>query len=84
VYFAAYQLGLTMLGQSTPDMPAWNWESLDEVLRTLWKPLFLGCGAMALICSVIGYFAVNALWRYSVLRKRQLRKDQKTPTSSPR
>lgn len=71
MYFAAYQLGLLLLGQSAPEVSAWEWDNLDEVLRTLWKPLFLGCGAMAVICSILGYFGVNALWRYSVLRRRQ-------------
>lgn len=71
MYFAAYQLGLLILGQSAPEMDTWHWDNLDEILRTLWKPLFLGCGVMAAISAVVGYFAVNALWRFSVLRKRQ-------------
>lgn len=71
MYFAAYKLGLVVLGQSLPDTSAWDWEHLSEIIRTLWKPLFLGCGLMAIISAILGYMTVNLVWRFSVLRKRQ-------------
>jgi len=81
MYFAAYKLGLLLLGENVPDTTGWNWDNIAEVLRTLWKPLFLGCGVMAVFSAVLGYVVVNLLWRFSVVRKRQKRRLADSRTS---
>ncbi len=82
MYFAAYKLGLALLGESAPTATQWDWHNLSEIIRTLWQPLFLGCGVMALFSAIAGYIGVNILWRVSVLRKRQQRKPRVRPMAT--
>lgn len=86
MYFAAYKLGLKMMGESAPVAAQWDWHNLPEVIKTLWQPLFLGCGVMAIFSAIAGYFTVNILWRLSVRRRRKQRRPRRRPmaTRNPR
>jgi len=69
--YLAYQLGMLAMGGNAPQGEPWAWENMADVLRTIWQPLFLGCGIFAIVSGALGYLTVNILWRTSVLRKRR-------------
>ena len=70
IYFAAYRLGVALLGWPVrPFAFTLSWSWLENGLGPLWKPFLVGCAASALLCSVIGWFALEAIWRRHVRHK---------------
>lgn len=63
---------------------AWLWHSM----QTIGKPLVTGCLLMGITASIIGYFAIDWLWRFSI-RKEKLsrlllrRNKQQPPEDAP-
>ena len=62
IYFAAYQLGATIL--DTPVNPiefemTWSW--FGERLGAIWEPFLLGCLLMGIAAATLGYFAIDPL-----------------------
>jgi len=53
-----------------------SWQWVVDSLSTIGPAFLLGCGVLAILFSIIGYFGIQALWRHSVVKewgKRQLR-----------
>ena len=77
MFYFAYLVGTWIL-QTPPD----NFEfelSLDWLIhgmQTSWKPFLTGCAVMGVGSALLGYFAVNLSWRWSVHRRRQKRRGQ--------
>jgi uncharacterized protein (DUF2062 family) len=70
VYYAAYRLGVLLLGWHVRPFTfqlSWSW--LQYGLGPLWKPFLLGCAASSLLCSVLGWFALETIWRRRVRRR---------------
>ncbi|MBD3767805.1 MAG: DUF2062 domain-containing protein [Gammaproteobacteria bacterium] len=73
IYYAAYQLGSWVTGDTTPLV---DFESLDEPvnqetekgfferLEDMGKPLLVGLSIMASVAGLISYFVINFLWRW--------------------
>ncbi len=70
MFYFAYYFGARVL-----NMPPMQFElnlSLDwliTVMETIGKPFLLGCGMLAVICSLMGYLGIQLLWRISVQRR---------------
>jgi len=69
LFFAAYKLGAWLLNEVPRALEfelSLNWllNSLSEV----WQPFLLGCFAMGLLCALLGYVAVQVIWRIHVLQ----------------
>lgn len=68
LFYFAYQVGLWILNQ-----PAMEGDfSLTSVLSGLgdvWQPFLLGCLIMGILCSSVGYLAMNNFWAYHVRKK---------------
>lgn len=78
MFYGAYWLGAKILGVTLQNIEfelSWQW--LSTTLHQIWQPLLLGCFIMAVIHSVIGYFAVKAIWRYNTVRKLQKKRNKK-------
>jgi len=77
MFYFAYLVGTWFIG--SPEM-AFSFElSMDWLtsgLLAIWKPFLFGCLIIASLSSVIAYFSVNFLWRYSV-RKQHSRKKRR-------
>jgi uncharacterized protein (DUF2062 family) len=77
IFYACYAVGTWVLGGSEGEFEfeaTWQWV-LDS-LSTIGPAFLLGCGILAIVFSILGYFAINGLWRYSVAKewkKRQQR-----------
>lgn len=93
VYYAAYHLGVWMLGERAQ---AVNHESLQAVATqtatglALWMnkltvvgaPLALGLLTLAVTISLVIYFAVHWTWRARILRAWRQRRARRRPPSS--
>ena len=71
MFFFAYTVGTWIIGEPPQDFSfelTMDW--LLNEMSTSWKPFLLGCFTIASICSLIGYFTIDGIWRYSVLSRR--------------
>lgn len=87
IYMAAYAVGSVVTGEGTGALPTTELHLMDknvsewvpalaEWIASLGKPLLVGLPLLAVLLSVMGYFAVRATWRLYVIyewRKRRRR-----------
>ncbi|MDW6016595.1 DUF2062 domain-containing protein [Vibrio plantisponsor] len=79
IFYIAYKLGAWLL-----NIPPQNFHfelSLDFLahqMGTIAPPFLLGCAVCAVVASVVGYFGIRGLWRYSVVRSWQRRRTKIT------
>lgn len=69
MFYAAYRIGAFMLGIDAPYTDfqvslAW----ITTMLGKVWPPLLLGSLTLAAISATIGYFTIQFLWRWWVMR----------------
>ena len=71
MFYSAYLVGTWIIGEPPEDFSfelTFDW--LLNELSTSWKPFLVGCFTLASISSLIGYFTIDRIWRYSVLNRR--------------
>ncbi len=75
LFYFAYRVGLLLM-QGTVPTAAFDFsiDGLMSGLSNTWEPFLLGCVVLASVSSCVGYFGINALWRYSVIKKWTARK----------
>ena len=67
MFVGAYLLGATLLGiDADPITFEMSWQWVNEVFVEIWLPLMLGCILLGAAAALIGYIALDALWRYSL------------------
>ena len=79
LYYFNYRIGAALLSR---DPRGFEFDlSMDWVTNTfvlIWQPMLLGSALVAAIASLVGFTALDAIWRYSIhdykSRKRQRRK----------
>ncbi|MEX2122551.1 MAG: DUF2062 domain-containing protein [Woeseia sp.] len=67
MYFLAYRVGLKLLGLRPQRFEfelslAW----LSDKFVTIWQPLLLGCILLGALSALVGYIALDLLWRASL------------------
>ena len=70
IYYLAYRVGAAVLGSKQRHFHfqlSWDW--LQYGLGPLWKPFLLGCGICAVAFGLLGWFALELLWRQRVRKK---------------
>ena len=77
VFLGAYLLGGWMLGIPVIEIPGslsmhWFMASFDEI----WIPLVIGSLTIGITLAVIGYFGINVLWKWHVMRRWKMRRQQ--------
>jgi uncharacterized protein (DUF2062 family) len=82
MYYFAYLVGSWILGRHIESfhMDYWlDWHHWIDIFT----PLTVGCLVCGAVCSVTGYFAVQGIWRWSLMRQIRRRKERlrKTITS---
>lgn len=68
LFYFCYLVGAFILDQPSQVFSfelSWRW--LGESIATIGPAFLLGCFIMAVVSSIIGYFAINLLWRQSVV-----------------
>jgi len=77
LFYFAYKLGAWVLSEPPTHFHfELSWQFLSDQMSTIAPPLFVGCLICGVVCGIIGYFGIQSLWRYSVVRswkKRQYR-----------
>lgn len=76
LYYAAYQLGSWLTGESTPPLAPPDDTSISELEKSLWqrivalgKPLLVGLSVMAVVTGLLTYAVINLIWRWQISRK---------------
>ncbi|MGF1682338.1 DUF2062 domain-containing protein [Photobacterium minamisatsumaniensis] len=75
MFYAAYKVGAWLL--NTPHQSfhfELSWEFLLHQMNQIGPPFLLGCLICAISFSLLGYFGIRGLWRYSVVRSWQKRR----------
>lgn len=86
MYYFSYRVGSWLLGAParTLDMEYWfEWRNWLEILA----PLTVGGLVCGILCAVLGYCAVQVIWRWSLvrrLRRRRVRQARRPRGSAPR
>ncbi|MGL1956275.1 MAG: DUF2062 domain-containing protein [Colwellia sp.] len=78
IFYCSYIVGTWVLGVPEKEFTfqaSWQWV-LDS-LSTIGPAFLVGCGILAVAFSIIGYFGIQILWRYSVI-KAWKKRQQKT------
>ena len=64
-----YQVGAWILGVPAQELDvqvSWDW--LTQELARIWEPFLLGSVVVGSLAAVLGYFSIQLLWRWSVVR----------------
>ena len=80
MFYFAYQFGTWVL--QTPETefnfePTVEW--LTNGMSAIWQPFIFGCVFLGIIFSASGYIIIRLLWRWSVVRKLQEKRQSNTP-----
>lgn len=79
-YYFCYQVGLWLLAaEAQPFAFELSLAWLSNQFVTIWQPLLLGCLLVGALVSMVGYVALDLLWRASLadyLSRRRLRRSQ--------
>jgi uncharacterized protein (DUF2062 family) len=71
MFYFAYKLGSWIVGvPPTEFIFELSMQWLSNELEAIWLPFLVGCFTMSAVSSVLGYFLIDWIWRYSVLRRR--------------
>ena len=78
IFYGAYLVGSTVLGTKSEAFhfePTWDW--VVNSLSTIGPSFLLGCGICSVVFGLTGYYTLNWLWRFSVRKAWQLRKEKR-------
>jgi uncharacterized protein len=79
LYYLAYRTGAAVLGVETQRFeiePTWEW--VQHGLAPIWQPFLVGCLACALVAGVLGWAALELIWRWSVAVRYRARRSRST------
>ena len=75
MYYGAYQLGRTLLGQSAAtESVEFTLGDLSDQLGVIWAPLLLGCAVLGVTSAWLVYWLVNRLWIRALRRRAERRR----------
>jgi len=69
IFYACYLVGTWILAvpeQNFAFQASWQWV-LDS-LSTIGPAFLVGCGVLASVFSILGYFIIQLMWRYQVIK----------------
>jgi len=77
IFYSCYVVGTWVIGAPEQEFnfePSWQW--IVDSVSTIGPAFLLGCGVLAVVFSIIGYFGIQGLWRYSVTKAWQKRQQR--------
>jgi len=69
IFYSCYLVGTLVLNEPEQEFvfqASWQW--VVDSVSTIGPAFLLGCGVLAIIFSILGYFGIQILWRYSVIK----------------
>ena len=82
MFYATYKLGAWLLGTEPVDSFEFTTEWLAQGLAIVWKPLYFGSVVAGVVLAFFGYFGVQLVWRYRVIKKWRARVEARATRSS--
>lgn len=81
MFYGAYVIGTLILDQ--PQIPHFemNLEWLERMLGQIWEPMVVGCVVVALVSALLGYYGIQAYWRFHIHQKLKLRRERQDHNS---
>lgn len=77
LFFFAYKLGTWLLDEPLKQVAfEFTWQWFTDKLIHIWEPLLLGCFILGSLSAAAGYIAVRLIWRLSLVRKWELRRNR--------
>lgn len=70
IFYFCYVVGTWIVGAPQQEFvfeASWQW--VVDSVSTIGPAFLIGCGALAVTFSIIGYFGIHWLWRYSVAKE---------------
>ncbi|AWL11637.1 hypothetical protein HMF8227_01156 [Saliniradius amylolyticus] len=83
MFYGAYLVGVFALGEEIQSFAfelSWDW--VVQSISTIGPAFLVGCGICAIVAGLAGYFGMNLLWRWSVVRHWNKRRAQRKSASS--
>ena len=74
LFYFAYRVGLSALGMEPQKNFVFSVDNVMGGIADSWQPFLIGCFIVGISCSAIGYFGINAFWRYYINQKWLARK----------
>jgi uncharacterized protein len=78
IFYGAYLVGVKVLGapeQKFTFQLSWQW--VLESVETIGPAFLLGCGICSIFFGLLGYFSLNYIWRWSVVKAWRLRVEKR-------
>ena len=69
IFYACYVVGTWVLAVPEQDFtfqPSWQW--VIDSLSTIGPAFLVGCAVLAVSFAILGYFGIQALWRYQTIK----------------
>ena len=77
IFYFCYLVGTWILGVPEQSFTfEANWQWVVDSLSTIGPAFLLGCGVLAVLFAIAGYFGIQVLWRYSVIKEWDKRKQR--------
>lgn len=84
LFYFAYRVGLWTMGQPSPaEGFEFSVDGLLSGLSDIWPPFLLGCFIIGVICSSIGYWGANYLWRQHIAKRWHRRQQRRAGFDVP-
>ena len=77
IFYACYAVGTWLINAPKEEFifeASWQW--VVDSISTIGPAFLLGCGALAITFSILGYIGIQSLWRYNVVKEWQQRKNR--------
>ena len=74
IFYFCYLVGTWIIGAPTEEFAfqaSWQW--LVDSVSTIGPAFIIGCGVLATVFAILGYIAINSIWRFSVAKEWQKR-----------
>lgn len=74
IFYFCYLVGTWIIGAPTEEFAfqaSWKW--LVDSVSTIGPAFIIGCGVLATVFAILGYIAINGIWRFSVAKEWQKR-----------
>ena len=78
IFYFCYLVGTWVLGANEKNFnfeTSWQW--VIDSLSTIGPAFLTGCGILAIVFSILGYFLIQGAWRISVINQWNKRKENR-------